>query len=507
MLITYLSFPALIILPALMAYVYVQNPRAWANRFFALYMLDLAMAAFAMLILSITSIPALAGAAAVTTLVTVMTLNGFFMLALILSIFYPHVLWKWYGLPPFIAIAVLLTIGLIVDGVFGTGLFYVASPKLGTGYIQTTEYLVGRAAPLLFSWLLLPLGVTVLLLVRVLFRAEPRERMPVTFLTLSVLIGSFVTPFLPPNPVWMTAPALFFSFVFAVFVGRYQYLLVGEKGVLMPAQVALKAVFNSAAEGMVICDADGRIGEINPAAERMMGVLADGCLGRLFADALAPFLNRIATAAGQPSLAEAALHCGDRASELLLRLADPDATVLLAAVNPIRDLRGRLQGCLLSLRDVTERERVHEALSVQARMAETIRELSAPIIPVADRVLVLPIVGQVDQERAQGMMREMLQAISRHHAQAILIDITGVPVVDAVVAGHLLKSVQAAGLLGCQGILVGVRAKVAGTLVRLGLNLRDLVTRTSMQDGLEYANLLVRTAAQESAGLRRRAIS
>jgi ribose transport system substrate-binding protein len=123
-------------------------------------------------------------------------------------------------------------------------------------------------------------------------------------------------------------------------------------------------------------------------------------------------------------------------------------------------------------------------ISAQQRM---IQELSTPIIPVSDKVLVLPLIGTIDTLRAQQIMETMLETISKQQAAALIIDITGVAMVDTSVAQYLLQAARAAQLLGTRVILVGISPEVAQTIVQLGIDLSSLPTYSSLQFGLEHA--------------------
>lgn len=131
--------------------------------------------------------------------------------------------------------------------------------------------------------------------------------------------------------------------------------------------------------------------------------------------------------------------------------------------------------------------RLSEASATQARLREAIQELSNPIMPLYNGVLVVPLVGRVDSARAQALTEAMLEAIAREQAEIVLLDITGVAVVDTNVANHLMQTARAAGLLGSQVVLVGISAEVAQTLVQLGLDLGRLITLSNLQSGIEYA--------------------
>lgn len=125
--------------------------------------------------------------------------------------------------------------------------------------------------------------------------------------------------------------------------------------------------------------------------------------------------------------------------------------------------------------------------SMSATAEETIRELETPVIRVWEGVLALPIIGSVDTARAQTMNETLLQKIVETESEIVILDITGVPVVDTAVARHLLETVSAARLLGAEVFIVGLSSHTAMTLVQLGLDLAGVVTRTTMAKGLELA--------------------
>jgi rsbT co-antagonist protein RsbR len=121
----------------------------------------------------------------------------------------------------------------------------------------------------------------------------------------------------------------------------------------------------------------------------------------------------------------------------------------------------------------------------QQRM--TISELQTPVIQVWKGILALPIVGSLDTARAQEMNEALLEKIVQTESDIVILDITGVPVVDTAVAKHLLETVSAARLLGAEALIVGLSTRTALTLVQLGLDLSHVTTRTTMARGLELA--------------------
>ncbi len=118
---------------------------------------------------------------------------------------------------------------------------------------------------------------------------------------------------------------------------------------------------------------------------------------------------------------------------------------------------------------------------------QTMAELSTPVIRVYENVLVLPLVGAIDSARANRIMEELLDGITQHQAELVIIDITGVPLVDTAVANHLMQTIRAARLLGAHSILVGISSDVAQSLVHLQIDLSGVATRSNLQAGIEYA--------------------
>jgi rsbT co-antagonist protein RsbR len=149
--------------------------------------------------------------------------------------------------------------------------------------------------------------------------------------------------------------------------------------------------------------------------------------------------------------------------------------------------------CMLA-ENITERKRAEEAIRQRIEHEETIRaqqaalaELSTPLIPISDRVMVMPLIGSVDSRRAQQVIETLLEGIARSGAVVAILDIAGVPVVDTQVANALLRAAQAVKLLGAQILLTGIRPEVAQTLVGLGADLSGIVTCGSLQTGIAYA--------------------
>ena len=137
------------------------------------------------------------------------------------------------------------------------------------------------------------------------------------------------------------------------------------------------------------------------------------------------------------------------------------------------------------LRAEQERARLQEeVIRMQAAMLE---ELSTPLIPLSDAVVIMPLVGTIDSKRAEQLLAVVSQGVVSKGARVAIIDITGVPTVDTHVASVLIRASQAVRLLGAEVVLTGIRSRVARALVELGVDLGGLVTRGSLQAGITYA--------------------
>jgi len=134
---------------------------------------------------------------------------------------------------------------------------------------------------------------------------------------------------------------------------------------------------------------------------------------------------------------------------------------------------------------VQERERIIR------QQQEAIRELSTPVLQVRERLLILPIIGVVDAQRARQLTEQLLRGIRSNRAKVVVIDITGVPSVDSKVANHLVQTVEASRLLGATVIVTGLSSEIAQTLVTIGVDLAKMKTVGDLQGGIEEAERLL----------------
>ncbi|WP_347861579.1 RsbT co-antagonist protein RsbRA [Salimicrobium sp. PL1-032A] len=116
-----------------------------------------------------------------------------------------------------------------------------------------------------------------------------------------------------------------------------------------------------------------------------------------------------------------------------------------------------------------------------------LQELSAPLIPVMDNITIMPLIGTIDTERAKMVMESLLDGVIKHNAEVVLIDITGVPIVDTMVAHHIIQAAEAVRLIGSRCILVGIRPEIAQTIVNLGIDLGKFPTKSSLRKGFQTA--------------------
>jgi rsbT co-antagonist protein RsbR len=121
------------------------------------------------------------------------------------------------------------------------------------------------------------------------------------------------------------------------------------------------------------------------------------------------------------------------------------------------------------------------------RQQDELLELSTPVVKLWDGVLGVPMIGTLDSNRTQMVMEALLQRIVEHGAELAIIDITGVPTVDTLVAQHLLKTVTAIRLMGAECIISGIRPQIAQTIVHLGIDLEGITTKASLADALALA--------------------
>lgn len=165
---------------------------------------------------------------------------------------------------------------------------------------------------------------------------------------------------------------------------------------------------------------------------------------------------------------------------------------MTATYSPISNERSEVTHILMAWEDITERkmrelEAQKEQLELIEQQASQLAELSTPILSISDSTMVMPLIGAIDSQRAQQIFDSLLQGTAQHRASTIILDITGVPIVDTQVANNLVQASQAARLLGAEVLITGIRPEVAQTIIGLGINLSGITTRGTLRDGIAYA--------------------
>jgi rsbT co-antagonist protein RsbR len=187
-----------------------------------------------------------------------------------------------------------------------------------------------------------------------------------------------------------------------------------------------------------------------------------------------------------------------RANEELATGADGFTRTIWTRKYPMRDQGGKVIGLCGIITDITHIKRrqedierleaeVNEKRALIEEQGTLLDQLSVPVIQVWENILLLPLIGVIDGRRAAQVLESLLSAIGSAGARIVIVDITGVPVVDTAVASYLIHAIQAARLLGTQAILVGISPEIAQTLVGLGVDFGNITTRATLQNGLEYA--------------------
>ena len=158
------------------------------------------------------------------------------------------------------------------------------------------------------------------------------------------------------------------------------------------------------------------------------------------------------------------------------------------------------------LRLVAMQTALREGQELIDRQRLQLLEVATPVIKLWDGIVAVPLIGTLDSARSQVVMETLLNAVVDQHARFAILDITGVPTVDSLVAQHLMKTVAAARLMGAECVVSGIRPAIAQTIVHLGLDLGTVKTRASLADALGYclhelgANIV--NAAPAGAGRR-----
>jgi rsbT co-antagonist protein RsbR len=247
-----------------------------------------------------------------------------------------------------------------------------------------------------------------------------------------------------------------------------------------------KALVDNSPDAIGVSGADGHLFYTNAAQQALSGHGA--ALTGLHYSVLYPQSEQATLAAANHELFARGLWQG----ELNLQHKAGQLIPIQVTIFPINITHGQLQGVAVIARDLThqkqaEVERIALQEQVIASQQAILRELSTPLIPLAEGIVAMPLVGAIDTARAQQIMETLLEGIGSQGATTAILDITGVRMIDTQVAQALVQAAYAAHLLGARVILTGIRPEVAQSLVHLGIDLSRIITRSTLQNGIAYA--------------------
>ncbi|MCW2947206.1 MAG: hypothetical protein JWR24_3923 [Actinoallomurus sp.] len=226
------------------------------------------------------------------------------------------------------------------------------------------------------------------------------------------------------------------------------------------------------------------------AAHRLVDTLADVAHGERVEDTTVPALDRI-----RPHLAQtinARTRAGCSSPQFTAEVAELKTPLMAIVAQELTD-EDRYSGLLAAaalmgtLRLVVMEILLNQGDDIIDRQRQQLLEVSTPIIKLWDRVIAVPLIGTLDSARTQVVMETLLDAIVDQHAAVAILDITGVPLVDTVVAQYLMKTAMAVRLMGAECVISGIRPQIAQTIVQLGIDLGDIKTRATLADALAWA--------------------
>ena len=249
-----------------------------------------------------------------------------------------------------------------------------------------------------------------------------------------------------------------------------------------PTAALFRGLLEAAPDAMVIVRPDGRIALVNAQAEQFFGYSRKELLGQLVEILVPDGIHDVHASHRVGYSAQPRSRPMGLGLDLFARRKDGSEFPVEISLSPMDTPDG--SWVIAAIRNISERRRMEAALRAS-------RELSTPVLPIRERLLILPIIGEIDAPRAAQLTQQLLQGIRTHRARAAVMDITGVPAIDATVANHLLHTVHKARLLGATVIVTGISSAIAKTLVATGVDLSRMRTVGDLQAGVEEAERLI----------------
>src|SRR5882724_13084819 len=233
---------------------------------------------------------------------------------------------------------------------------------------------------------------------------------------------------------------------------------------------------------IILLDPKGTVLAWNKGAERLKGWKATEIIGQNFSRFYPP--EDLAKGKTEMEL-KAALEEGRFEDEGWRVRKDGSRFWANVIITPLLDKNGELRGYGKLTRDLTERRKGEDKVRKQAQ--EIMEMATVPVVQVWEGIVLVPLIGMLDSQRTQQLMERLLHRVTETGSPIALLDITGVPTIDSQTAQHLIETVSAVRLLGADVILTGVRPVIAQTLVHLGIDLSNVITRASLAAGLRMA--------------------
>jgi rsbT co-antagonist protein RsbR len=236
---------------------------------------------------------------------------------------------------------------------------------------------------------------------------------------------------------------------------------------------------------VIMLDADGNILTWSDGAVRLKGFTADEVIGRNISMF---YTDGDAESGLARTELDEAVRTGRYEGEGWRVRKGGERFWANVVIQPIRSEDGSASGFVKLTRDITEKV---EQERLVRRQRDEIMELSTPVIQIWDRVLALPLIGMLDSDRAARFTESLLQRIADDEAAVVILDISGVPMIDTAVAQHLFKTIQGARLMGAESIISGVRPETAQAMVQLGIDIGTIRSRSTLRDALQLAFTLL----------------
>lgn len=252
-------------------------------------------------------------------------------------------------------------------------------------------------------------------------------------------------------------------------------------------QVLLRGILDNSPAAIFVKAYDGRFLMVNKNTSVLVGLTPDAMVGKADYELFDPE-NVKAWREAEHKV----FHTGKvLVSRDPAQLADGLHTYLSIKF-PLYDAEEKIYATGAISTDITEITRAEEErAAMQQQIIEVqqtaLRELSTPLIPISDTVVIMPLVGTIDSQRAQQVMETLLEGVATHRAETVILDITGVQIVDTQVAQAFVRAAQAVKLLGAEVMMTGIRPQIAQTLVHLGVDLGGIMTHASLQAGISKA--------------------